>query len=120
MALFTTSFFVTDSGRSPVLEFLESLDQRAQRKFLFVRGLLEEFGHRLSLPYVKYIGNDIYELRFVGSEGNIRMLYFFFLAQTIIFVHGFVKKTNKIPTRELLVAKERRMEYINSQSERGG
>lgn len=111
MALFTTYYFVTDSGRSPVKEFIQALDPRSQRKFFYVRALLDEFGPRLPMPHAKYIGDDIFELRFTGSEGNIRVLYFFVQSNNIIFLHGFIKKSKRIPRREKMVALERKQAF---------
>lgn len=115
MALFTTFYYVSESGRSPVKEFIDSLDPRSQRKFFYVRALLEEFGHKLPFPHAKYIGDEIFELRFGGVEGSIRILYFFFHETNVIFAHGFVKKANRIPRREKIVAIERRRAFIQRQ-----
>lgn len=116
MALYTIFYFITDSGGSPVREFIDSLDPRSQRKFFYVSALLEEFGLRLPFPHAKYIGDDIFELRFGGAEGNIRILYFFFHENSIIFVQGFVKKSNRIPKKEKLIAIERRKAFIEKQA----
>lgn len=77
MAKITAYYYLTESGKSPAKEFIDSLDFKAQRKFFFVKELLEEFGHRLPFPHAKYIGNSIFELRFKGHGGAVRMLYFF-------------------------------------------
>ena len=71
-------YYSTESGKLPAKEFVDSLDFKTQRKFFFVKALLEEFGHKLPQPHAKYIGNDIFELRFKGQEGAVRVLYFFF------------------------------------------
>ncbi len=116
MALYVTFYFLTDAGRSPVREFIDSLDPRSQRKFFYIKALLEEFGHKLPFPHAKYIGEEIFELRFSGAEGNIRILYFFFHENSIIFVHGFIKKSNRIPQKEKIIAIERRKVFIEKQS----
>jgi len=67
-------YYVTESGKSPVRDFIDSLDSGSQRKFFFVKSLLGEFGHKLPQPHAKYIGDEIFELRFKGQEGNIRVL----------------------------------------------
>lgn len=105
-------YYLTESGRSPVREFIDALDYKTQRKFFSVRELLEEFGHRLPQPHAKYIGDDIFELRFSGQEGKIRVLYFFFHQGKVIFTNGFVKKTAKIPPNEKLLAVQRRAQYL--------
>jgi len=101
MAAYECAYFTTASGESPVREFINSLDSRTQRKFFYKRELLEEFGPRLPYPHAKYLKKGIYELRFEGAEGAIRIIYFFYSGNIIIFTNGFIKKTNKIPKQEL-------------------
>ncbi|MCG8431881.1 MAG: type II toxin-antitoxin system RelE/ParE family toxin [Candidatus Omnitrophica bacterium] len=105
-------YFETDSKRRPVQEFIDSLDRRTQRKFFSKVELLEEFGHKLPEPHVKYIGDDIFELRFVGTEGQIRILYFFFHLHKAILTNGFIKKSNKTPKKEKMIAIGRRKYYL--------
>ena len=106
------SYYTADSGKSPVKEFVDSLDPKSQRKFFFVVELLEEFGHRLPEPHAKYIGDEIFELRFKGREGAIRVLYFFLHQDKAILTNGFVKKSNKTPVREKQTAIERRKLFL--------
>ena len=111
----TSYYYSTESGKLPVKEFIDSLDFKAQRKFFFVKALLEEFGHKLPQPHAKYIGDEIFELRFKGQESAIRVLYFFFHQDKVIFTNGFVKKTDKTPKNEKELAIQRRREFINRQ-----
>lgn len=105
-------YYVTESGKSPVKAFIDSLDSSSQRKFFFVKSLLEEFGHKLPQPHAKYISEEIFELRFKGQEGNIRVLYFFFHQGKAIFTNGFIKKSAKLPEKEKALAIERRRAFL--------
>ncbi len=113
VAKVTCYYYITASGSSPVREFIDSLDDRTQRKFFFVKALLEEFGYKLPYPHAKYLGNSIFELRFKGQEGEIRILYFFFCKDKIIFTNSFIKKSGRTPKNELSVAMNRRDEFLN-------
>lgn len=108
-------YFVTASGRSPVKEFVDALDPKSQSKFFFEMHLLEEFGRRLAEPHAKYLGDNIFELRFSGYEGAIRVLYFFFNGNKAIFTNGFIKKSNKTPRGEKELALKRKQIYLLSQ-----
>ena len=108
-------YFITASSRVPVREFLDSLDTKSQAKFFFVMDLLETYGHRLPQPHAKYVGDQIFELRFHGKKGSIRVLYFFFHQDKAIFTNGFIKKTQKTPEREKDLAMERLRLYLESQ-----
>jgi len=110
---FTCYYYRSESGRVPVKDFINSLDLRAKQKFFFVRGLLEEFGRKLHEPYSKYIGSDIFELRFKGQEGHIRVLYFFFYQDKVIFTNGFVKKADRTPKTEKMTAIERKNSFYS-------
>ncbi len=108
-------YYVTASNRSPVREFVDLLDDKTQRKFFFVKTLLEEFGYKLPYPHAKYLGDSIFELRFKGQEGEIRILYFFFHRNKAMFTNGFIKKSGRTPKNELLVAMNRRDEFLNQE-----
>ena len=69
----TCVFYASDSGRIPVKKFMDSLSSRTQQKFLAVVGMLEKFGKNLNEPHMKVLGKEIYELRFSGQEGPIRV-----------------------------------------------
>ncbi len=106
-------YYTTDSGKSPVEEFICSLDEKTQEQFIFKKELLERFGPQLRQPHTDKIGGGIFELRFKGEEGQIRVLFFFFYEKKIILLHGFVKKTQKTPGKEIEIAQERRKEFLS-------
>lgn len=110
-------YYVTEANKSPVRDFIDALEITTQRKFFFVKELLEEFGYRLPFPHAKYIGDSIFELRFQGREGAVRVLYFFFHQNKAIFINGFIKKSNKTPKNEIVVAIERRKLFLNKYKE---
>jgi phage-related protein len=120
MALYTTYYFKTELGKVPVKEFIDSLDYKTQRKFFYIKTLLEEFGYRLPLPHARYIGEEIFELRFSGMEGSVRILYFFFHQEGIVFTNGFIKKSSRLSKKEKLIAIERRKAFLENEKEKEG
>ncbi|MFH0985873.1 MAG: type II toxin-antitoxin system RelE/ParE family toxin [Candidatus Omnitrophota bacterium] len=112
MSGITCYYFETASGRLPAKEFVDSLDMKSRQKFFFVKGLLESFGRRLPQPHAKYLGDDIFELRFHVREGAARVLYFFFAGNGAIFTNGFLKKTDRTPPDEKRMAVERRRMFL--------
>jgi phage-related protein len=109
-------YFVTESGRRPAEEFVKSLNVRSREKFFSVIELFEEFGKVLSFPHAKYIGDEIFELRFESIEGSVRVLYFFFDQNKAVLTNGFVKKSNKTPRSEKETAINRRQIYFQTHS----
>ena len=112
MSTYKCIYFVTDSGRIPAEEFVDSLHNRTQQKYFEVVRLLQNYGKSLPKPHSDFLGDEIYELRFTGMEGNVRILYFFYYEHKIVFTNGFIKKQQKTPPLELELAKGRRKLYI--------
>jgi len=67
--------------------------------------LLEEYGRLLAPPDSKKISGELFELR-VRTIVQVRLIYGFSGNMTLV-VHGFVKKSSKIPLRELRLAHHR-------------
>ena len=67
----------------------------------------------LVMPYTRALGDDLFEIRVKGKEGIARVFYCTIVGNTIIMLHGFVKKTQKTPPRELETARGRLQELSN-------
>lgn len=99
------------SGSYPVQEFIDSLEIKAQAKVRDTIKLLQEFGIRLTSPHAKKVtGTDLWELRILGSD-SIRVLYIAVTDKTFVLLHGFKKKKDKTPPKEIKVAEDRLLEY---------
>ena len=85
-----------------VVKFIEGLDKSSHAKVSHCFDLLEEFGSEIGPPHSKKVSKNLYELRISGQIA-VRLLYVF-RGEEAIVVHGFIKKTEKIPKRELGVA----------------
>ena len=59
----------------------------------------------------KHIEDGIFELRTSLSATIIRTLYFYQKGSRIIITHGFIKKTQKTPRKEIERAKVLRKEF---------
>jgi phage-related protein len=105
-------YFATDSGRSPVEEFIEASHQWTQQKFFNAVDLLKKFDKKLPEPHAKKLTDDIYELRFIGGEGKVRVLYFFYHDDKVILTNAFIKKTKRTPKKEIELAESRRKRYL--------
>jgi len=94
-------------GGYPVREFIDELEIKAQSKVQDTIKLLQEFGIRLGLPHVKKLtGTELWELRVLGSD-SIRVLYVAVTGKTFVLLHGFKKKKDKTPPKEIKVAESR-------------
>ena len=110
--MFQVKFYETKDGKQPVAAFLDSLDVKMAAKLIGLLEILEEYGPALRMPYSKALGDGIFELRCVFGNNATRVLYFFYSGRTIVLTNGFVKKTQKTPTKEIHLAKERRSDWL--------
>ncbi len=108
----TLEFFVDDGGRSPIEDFLDSLDPRTRARFRWSMEQLRVRNVRAHEPLVRHLEGALWELR-ESSAGNIfRIVYLFFTGRRIVFLHGFQKKSQKTPARELATARERHRVFL--------
>jgi phage-related protein len=100
--------YIGANGERPVLVWLRSLDPKAKAAVIEVLDLLTEFGTSLERPHVAFLGEGLWELRARGPDGIYRVIYFHIKGRSFGLLHGFTKKTQKTPRREIEIAKERR------------
>lgn len=70
------------------------------------------FGPNLGMPFTRLIEKDLYELRIKAKEGISRVFYCTVAHGKIVILHGFVKKEQKTPKKELKIARKRRNEVL--------
>lgn len=111
-AVFEIEYYETENGRCPVVEFLDSIDIKLAAKALEKIDLLEDLGTALRGPNCKHLKDGIYELRPRVGNNQVRILYFFVVGEKIVLTHGFVKKTQKTPQKEIRKAFQYRADYL--------
>lgn len=62
------------------------------------------------MPHTQAMGEGLFELRIKAAEGIARVFYCTVVNHRIVFLHQFVKKTNKTPGKELGIARRRMKE----------
>jgi phage-related protein len=88
-----------------VNEFILDLTQVTQAKTQHSLDLLEKFGNQLRMPHVRKLESPLFELRIRGKQ-EIRIL-FVYLKNSCYLLHGFIKKTQHTPKKEMNTALER-------------
>jgi phage-related protein len=79
-------------------------------RFLRYAERMETFGPDLGMPHTQAMGEGLFELRIKAGEGIARVFYCTVVNHRIVFLHQFVKKTNKTPGKELGIARRRMKE----------
>ena len=97
-------FYEKEDGTIPVKEFLDALPVKHHAKALRDIDVLEEYGTTLTGPHVKHIQGKMWELRIKSASDISRIFYFVPVGDDIVLLHGFVKKTQKTPNREIETA----------------
>jgi phage-related protein len=109
----TVNFYITEEGKTPVIEFLDSLSAKQAQKVTWVLQLIEELDV-IPSTYLKKLVNteDIWEVRVQVGNNIFRLLGFFDGDNLVVLNHGFQKKTQKTPSKEIKLAEQRRKDYL--------
>jgi phage-related protein len=73
---------------------------------------MEHFGPDLGMPHTRAMGEGLFELRLKAVEGIGRVFYCTVVNRQIVFLHQFVKKSQRTPTKELALARKRMKEIM--------
>lgn len=109
--LFEVEYYEKSDGTYPAEEFILSQDIKMQTKLFRLLELLELKGNELREPYSKSLSDGIFEICAIQGNNIMRVLYFFVVDKKIILTNGFVKKTQKTPENEIVLAKKYRKDY---------
>ncbi|MBF0566578.1 MAG: type II toxin-antitoxin system RelE/ParE family toxin [Nitrospirae bacterium] len=96
--------FAKINNKVPMIDFLESLSIKERAKiFAYIDKLVElkSNGIQPKEDLSKHLGNGIFELRISFESRIFRCLYFYDTKRELVFTHGFVKKGQKMPKREI-------------------
>ncbi len=85
-------------------------------RYFHLTDLMLEFGSNLGMPHTKPIDEGLFERRVKGKEGIARVFYCTRVGKRIVMLHVFIKKTQKIPKKELKLATQRMKEVLNDES----
>ncbi len=108
------SFYETENRRRPAEDFLDSLDSKAAKKMTWVMRLIEEFHGIVHGKYFEKLKHtdDIWEVKAECSGNEYRMLGFIDEKNILILVHGFQKKSQKTPKKEIDTAEMRKKDHL--------
>jgi phage-related protein len=97
-------FYKDKDGIEPVYEYLRDLAKRKDKdsrieanKINDYIEILHRYGTKAGLPYIKYLGNELWELRPLRD----RIFFVAWYDESYVLLHHFMKKTQKTPAREV-------------------
>lgn len=102
--------FAEEDGNCPLLDWMDSIPDKAQDKCIVKIERLKAKGHELRRPEADFLRDKIYELRAALHGIRYRVLYFFH-KQKGILSHGIIKTGDKVPPGEIDLAVDRPERY---------
>ena len=105
--------YTRPNGRNEFEEFYNSLPTKDRNKLRATIDMIEKAGIQpaIQLEWVKKLNSKIYEIRSKISSNIQRALYFHIKNNQYIITHGFTKKTQKTPIKEIIRAKQIKQEF---------
>ncbi len=111
-------FYTRSNGHNEFLEFLGTLPLKDQEKLIKRIEVVQQEGliTALKKEWVKKLNDEIYEIRSRVSSNIQRALYFHVSGNRYVITHGFTKKTQKTPPREIKHAEILKKEFEENQN----
>ena len=102
-------FYKDKNGRQPALDYIRDIAKKKDKdsrinlnKINDYIEALKQNGTRLGMPFVRHLENDSWELRPLGN----RIFFVVWIDGIFVLLHGYEKKSNKTPERELKRARQ--------------
>lgn len=103
--LSVTFFRQKASGSEPVRDWLRQLPEN-ERKAIGENIKAVQYGWPMGLPLVDHIEGDIWEVR-TRLPNRIARVLFAFESNTMVLLHGFIKKDRATPKVDKKIASDR-------------
>lgn len=103
-------FYRTAAGAEVVRDWLKGLP-KADRDIIGQDLMRVQFRWPVGMPLCRSLGQGLWEVRSDLTNNRIARVLFFFTGERIVAVHGFVKKTQKTPVDDLMLASKRKREF---------
>ena len=100
-------FFRTETENEPVREWLRGLD-KADKQRIGTDIEKVQFRWPVGMPLVRKLETHLWEVRSNLRRGRIARVLFTVADNDMVLLHGFIKKTQKTPRRDLRLAQKRK------------
>ena len=105
-------FYKTDTGNEPVREWLKELPKE-ECKVIGTDILTVQYAWPVGKPLVDNLGDGIWEVR-SRLDNRIARTLFAVVDEEIVLLHGFIKKQQRTPQDELVLARKRKKQYLQN------
>jgi len=98
-------FYKTASGKEPVRDWLKALSDQ-DRKIIGDDLKTAQYGWPLGMPLIRKLDSNLWEVR-SRLQNRIARVIFSVEGNTMVLLHGFIKKSQKMPAKDLQLSKQR-------------
>ena len=105
-------FYKSRTGAAPVLEWLRGLESFDRREIGLDLLRVQE-NWPIGMPLCRSLGGGLWEVRSSLQSGRIARLLFCMSAGEIYALHGFIKKSQRTPDMDLVLARKRMKEILS-------
>ena len=102
---YTISYYSDD-----LQEQITELPDTLAAKYVVLTRRMIALGPNLGEPHTKAFGDGLFELRLKGAEGIARVFFCTLVGKRIVMLHSFIKKSDRTPVRERVLAENRMKE----------
>jgi phage-related protein len=106
------AFYATASGKEPVRIWLKALSDQ-DRKTIGEDIAAVEFTWPVGMPLVGSLKQGLWEVRSTLSGNRIARTLFCASGDSMVLLHGFIKKTQKTPDADIALARRRQKEIAS-------
>ena len=103
-------FYRTRGGSEIVRDWLRALDEK-DRNAIGLDLMRIQFRWPVGMPLCRPMGEGLWEVRANLPSNRTARILFCVVAERIVVLHGFIKKTQKTPDDELALARKRMKEF---------
>lgn len=107
------SFYKLETGTEPVREWLRTLTKE-ERVAIGSAIRTVEYGWPIGMPTCKPLKNGLFEVRVALPTDKIARVIFCFHENSMVLLHGFIKKAQKTPKADLDLARQRQKDLQKS------
>jgi phage-related protein len=102
-------FYESPGGNQPVRDWIKGLSSE-DRQSVGRDVQKVEFGWPIGMPYCRSLSSGLWEVRSDLEDGKTGRIIFCVVLGRMVLLHGFIKKTQKTPAKDIELARKRMKE----------
>ncbi|MFN3235366.1 MAG: type II toxin-antitoxin system RelE/ParE family toxin [Gammaproteobacteria bacterium] len=109
-------FYQKQSGRQPVVDFLNRLSVKESARIVACLSSIEQLGYDSPRVIFRQIKGHLWEIKIRVNKIGFRLFYLAIKREMIVVLHAYKKQSQKAPQSEIKVAEKRLKEVLANES----